>query len=129
MPFTDHERCYLGSHALGRIATASADAEPDVAPVGYRVHGDDILIGGLDNEKTIKYHNVLATQRASFVVDDLASQDPWEPRGLKIRGPADIVAGPSGKPEIRIRPQTIWSWGLNQEADTYFADTVERREF
>ena len=129
MPFTAPERTYLASQPLGRIATVSPGGAPDVAPVGFRVHGDEILVGGMDNEATIKYRNVVATGRAAFVVDDLASRDPWEPRGLKIRGKADVVDGPGGRPEIRITPKTVWSWGLNHDAETYFNDVVERRDF
>ena len=33
MSFTESERTYLEGQPLGRIATASASGEPDVAPV------------------------------------------------------------------------------------------------
>ena len=128
MSFTEEERRYIRSQPIGRIATVSAKGEPDVAPVSFRIHEGMICIGGLDNEATIKYRNVMATGRAAFVVDDLADTDQWEPRGLKIRGSADIITGPGGAPEIRIHPEVVWSWGLNQGAETYFADVVEKRK-
>ena len=129
MPFTSAERDYLKSQGIGRIATVSAKGEPDVAPVSFRIHEGAICIGGLDMERTIKYHNVRKTGRAAFTVDDLASTDPWEPRGLKVRGNADIIVGPGGTPEIRIDPEVVWSWGINHEAETYFNDQVEKRRF
>ncbi len=128
-PFTPAERSYLTSQHLGRIATASASGVPDVAPVTFTVRDDGALeIGGMDNPKTIKYRNVLATGQAAFVVDDLASTDPWRPRGVKVRGAAVAETRPDGKPVIVIRPSTIWSWALNSGAATHFAGMIERRE-
>ena len=69
-------------------------------------------VGGLDNTKTRKYWNVKATGRASLVVDDLASVDPWRPRMVKVTGTATIGTDDRGKPTIRIRPETVWSFGL-----------------
>ena len=63
MPFTDAERQYLRSQAIGRIATVSARGEPDVAPVSFRIHEGAICIGGLDMTRTVKYRNVLRTAR------------------------------------------------------------------
>jgi pyridoxamine 5'-phosphate oxidase family protein len=112
MIFTDTELDYLQSQRLARIATVSAKGEPDVAPVGFRVDGDDVVVGGLDLTKTRKYYNVKATGRASLVVDDLATIDPWRPRLVKVTGRADIGTDDRGNPTIRIHPQTVWSFGL-----------------
>jgi pyridoxamine 5'-phosphate oxidase family protein len=130
MAFTAHEIAYLASQHLGRIATASPTGQPDVAPVGFRVAEDgDIVISGLDNPKTIKWRNVLANGRAAFVVDDLASVTPWRPRGLKVRGPAEAVSGTDGSHVIVIHPETVWSWGLNPDAEKHFAGVIEKRSF
>jgi pyridoxamine 5'-phosphate oxidase family protein len=126
VPFTAAERRYLRSRGIGRLATVSARGEPDVAPVSFRIHGGAICIGGRDMVHTIKFRNVCHTGRAAFVVDDLAGERPWEPRGLKLRGAADIITGPGG-PEIRIIPETVWSWGINAPADSYFNEVIERR--
>ena len=48
--------------------------------------------------------------RAAIVVDDLASVDPWRPRGIEVRGRAEAVDG--DRPLIRIRPDRVVSWGL-----------------
>lgn len=125
--FTEPELAYLGDQRLGRVATANGEGLPDVAPVAYLLEGDVIVIPGLDLTKTVKYHNVSANPWASFVVDDLASVDPWVPRGLKVRGPAEIGTDAGGSPTIRITPATIWSWGLNEGVEARFHG-IERRE-
>src|SRR5437762_478165 len=69
--FTDAEREFLSSARLGRIATVSRGGDPDVAPVGFRVDEQgDFLVGGLDNAKTLKYHNAKSSGRAAIVVDE-----------------------------------------------------------
>lgn len=129
MSFTDAERTFLAGQRLGRVATTSAAGEPDVAPVTFRLTADGrVEIDGLDNPKTLKWRNVTATGRAAFVVDDLATVDPWTPRGVKLRGAATADTDPDGRRVIRITPETIWSWGINVGAPTHFAGMVERRD-
>jgi pyridoxamine 5'-phosphate oxidase family protein len=129
MSFTEHERAYLAGQRLGRVGTASASGEPDVAPVTFKITADGTIeIDGLDNPRTIKWRNVAATGRAAFVVDDLASTDPWTPRGVKLRGTARSDTDPSGRRVIRITAETVWSWGINPDAPKHFADMIERRD-
>ena len=123
--FTDAERRYLTTQRLGRIATANPSAEPDVAAVTFRLEGDEIVIAGMDNPRTLKYRNVVRNARAAFVVDDLETVDPWRPRGVKIRGAARTDGDGRGA-VIRIAPETIWSWGLNDGAETHFGP-IEKR--
>src|SRR3954463_4043186 len=115
MIFTETEFEYLKSQRLARIATVSAKGEPDVAPVGFRIDGDVVVVGGLDLTKTRKYYNAKATGRASLVVDDLASVDPWRPRLVKVTGRADLGTDDRDQPTIRIHPETVWSFGLGEE--------------
>ncbi len=124
--FTAEEAAFLAEQRLGRIATASATSEPDVAPVGFIVREDVIEIDGFDNTKTRKYHNIKANPRASLVVDDLVSVDPSQPRGLKVTGRAEVGGDPS-RPSLRIIPETVWSWGINPDAPKHFAGTIEKR--
>jgi pyridoxamine 5'-phosphate oxidase family protein len=129
MSFTEAERVYLTAQRLGRVATASASGEPDVAPVTFQLTADGrIEIDGLDNPKTMKWRNVSATGRAAFVVDDLANIDPWTPRGVKLRGAASADTDHDGRRVIRITPETIWSWGVNVDAPKHFAGIIERRD-
>lgn len=116
--FTDAERRYLAERRLGRIATVGKDGTPHVAPVGwsYDPQQDAVDVGGRNFEHSKKYHDVKRSGRAAIVIDDLASVDPWRPRGIEIRGSAEVLDDP---PRIRIRPQRIVSWGL--ENDDFFA--------
>jgi pyridoxamine 5'-phosphate oxidase family protein len=123
--FTDAEREYLNRQQLARLATASRDGTPDVSAVRFFLDGDSIISLGLDLTKTVRYRHLLVNPQATLVVDDLASQDPWRPRGIKVRGPA-VIENDDGQPRIRIRPETVWSWGINEGAPKRFA-SIERR--
>jgi len=124
--FTELEIDFLRSQRLARLATASATGQPDVSAVGFGLDGDDIVSGGLDIAKTVRHRHLTENPRASIVIDELASVDPWRPRGVKVRGAA-MIEEHSGGLRIRIRPQVIWSWGINREAEKRFA-SIERRE-
>ena len=123
--FTAEEVAFLVEQRLGRIATASSNSEPDVAPVAFSLDDGVIVIDGFDNTKTRKYHNIKSNPRASFVVDDLASVGPWRPRGVKVTGRVEIAG--NDKPTLRITPETIWSWGINPNAAKVFAGMIEKR--
>ena len=109
--FTDAELDYLQKQPLMRFATASVRGRPDVATVIFEVDGDAIVTGGFDITTTVRYRNINANPRVSTIIDDLASVDPWSPRGLKIIGTATIDDGPP--PRFRIAPAVIISWGIN----------------
>lgn len=114
--FRDAELEYLTSgRRLGRIATVGRDGIPHVVPVGwsYNPASDAIEVGGFELAKTKKFRDVEASGRAAIVIDDLASVDPWRPRGVEIRGRAYTIAEPT--PVIRIEPERIVSWGLEPE--------------
>src|SRR5262245_26711607 len=110
--FSSLELTYLnGGRKLGRIATVGADGTPHVTPVGWSIgDGDDAIeVGGRNFERSKKYRDVQRSGRAAIVIDDLASTDPWRPRGIEVRGRAEIVDGP----RIRIHADRIVSWGLD----------------
>jgi pyridoxamine 5'-phosphate oxidase family protein len=123
--FTDLEVEYLRSQRLARLATASVSGQPDVSAVGFEVDGDSLVSGGLDLTKTVRFRHLSENPRATIVIDDLASVDPWRPRGVKARGPATIEVVDGGR-RIRIRPEVVWSWGINPGAPKRFA-SIERR--
>jgi len=123
--FTDLEVEYLQSRRLARLATASASGQPDVSAVGFGVDGDAIVSGGLDLTKTVRFRHLTENPRATIVIDDLASVNPWSPRGVKVRGSATIEEH-KGRQRIRIEPEVIWSWGINPDAEKRFA-SIERR--
>jgi pyridoxamine 5'-phosphate oxidase family protein len=103
-----------GGRQLGRIATVGADGTPHVTPVAfiYNAVRDTIDIGGHELERTKKFRDVAATGRAAIVIDDLASTDPWHPRGIEVRGRGEAIALPT--PLIRIHPERIVSWGIER---------------
>ena len=110
--FTDAELAYLATQPLMRFASASPTGKPDVVPVVFSVDGDDIVSGGFDITHTVRYRNILANPQATVVIDDLASMDPWSPRGLKIMGTV-VVEEADGSPRFRITPEVIISWAIN----------------
>ena len=114
--FTDSELEYLtGERRLARIATVGKDGTPYVVPVGWaydREH-DAIQVGGFELQKTKKFRDIERTGRAAVVIDDLASVDPWRPRGVEVRGHAEAIASPQAV--IRILPERIVSWGIESD--------------
>lgn len=112
---------YLAGQRLGRIATAGADRKPHVVPTSFRYNPrtQTLDVGGMHVATTKKYRDVQATGWAAIVIDDLASVDPWRPRMLEIRGPAEAIAdggsdlGPGfGEAFIRIHPEKVNSFGI-----------------
>jgi pyridoxamine 5'-phosphate oxidase family protein len=119
--FSPAEIAYLQSQRLGRIATVGANGQPHVVPVAFRYNADldTIDIGGHDFAKRKKYRDVHQNPRAAFVVDDLASVNPWRPRGVEIRGKVEVLPtggaaiGPGFDAEMfRIKPTRVVSWGI-----------------
>jgi pyridoxamine 5'-phosphate oxidase family protein len=121
---------YLKTQRLARIATAAATSsdeigsiQPDVVPVGFDFDGEYLYVGGMNLLISTKYKNVLKNNKVALVIDDLKSIDPWDPRGMKIYGTADIVTRKDGymnstehpNPQyIRITPKRKWSWGIEE---------------
>jgi pyridoxamine 5'-phosphate oxidase family protein len=131
--FTPAEVDYLENQRLGRLATAGSDNQPHVVPMAFRYNPDQdsIDIGGLRISQTKKYRDVAANPRAAFVVDDIASTDPWKVRMLEIRGDAELL--PVGGKEImpgfedtfiRIHPRRIVSFGIDGEHTSVNARSV-----
>lgn len=106
--FTQKEIEYLKSQRLARIATAPAQlqesTQPDVVPVGFDFDGEYLYVGGMNLVKSTKFRNVLQNNKVAIVVDDLKSIDPWDPRGIRIYGIADIVTRQGGYLENTDHP-------------------------
>jgi pyridoxamine 5'-phosphate oxidase family protein len=124
MLLTEKELAYVKSQRLGRLATSNAQGVLHVCPVGFRWNEElgTIDIGGLNLPPSLKYRNVKARPSASFVIDDLASTDPWLPRGIEFRGTAQALDSggtevmPHFGPElIRLQPRHIHAWGIDGE--------------
>ncbi len=113
--FSDGELAYLRERRLGRIATVGNDGTPHVVPVGMWAHNaehDAIDVRGREFDQTKKFRDVAVNGRAAIVIDDLASTNPWRPRGIEVRGRAEAIREP--EPLIRIHPKRIRSWGLER---------------
>lgn len=123
MSFSDKELAYLrgaaglDTLAVAHIATVSADGQPDVVPVGFEFDGTHIYIGGGKNEVSRKYRNVQAgNANVAFVLDDITSVHPHNPRWLRIYGTADIVEREGylgSRSYLRITPTVSWSFNLD----------------
>jgi pyridoxamine 5'-phosphate oxidase family protein len=113
--FSEAELSYLAERVLGRIATVGRDGTPHVVPVGFSHNpGEDTIdVRGHDLRGTKKFGDVARGGSAAIVVDDLASTDPWRPRGIEVRGRAEAIAEPEAL--IRIHPRRIVAWGLEGE--------------
>jgi pyridoxamine 5'-phosphate oxidase family protein len=124
--FSEKEVEYLRSQHLARIATSSSDEIPDVAPVGFDFDGKYFYMGGMNITKTTKYRNIMRNNNVALVIDDLKTVNPWDPRGIKIYGTAEIVGReqmPGGQIRdndhfrptyIRIKPTKKWAWGIDE---------------
>jgi pyridoxamine 5'-phosphate oxidase family protein len=125
--FNEKEFEYLRGQRLARLATADAGGSPHVVPVGFRVSedGDAIEVGGHGFADSKKYRDMRANPRVAIVVDDLVSVSPWTPRGIEIRGTAELQDaggerfGPGwDRAWVRIVPERIVSWGIEAPALT-----------
>jgi pyridoxamine 5'-phosphate oxidase family protein len=123
--FTEAELAYLADQRLGRLATVAPEGTLQNNPVGFRVDAvrGVIDIYGYSMGASRKFRNVEKNAEVAFVVDDIASLNPWKVRGIEIRGRAEAVRGvepaiPGVSPEvIRIHPRRILSWGVGNTAE------------
>src|SRR5215469_10407814 len=112
---------YLQTQRLGRLATVDSRGAPQNNPVGFRYNAElgTIDIGGRNMGGTRKFANVAGNPMVAFVVDDLASVQPWRPRCVEIRGHAEALRQQTGQPQgfsaeiIRIYPDRVISFGLD----------------
>jgi pyridoxamine 5'-phosphate oxidase family protein len=124
MDLSENERNYLNSQPLGRLATLAPDGSPQSRPVGFFLNEElgTIDIGGHNLGSSQKFRNVQRDGRVTLVVDDLASIDPWSPRGIEIRGQAEAMTNAEpprpgfSSDLIRIHPTRVLAWGLDSNA-------------
>lgn len=111
--FNADELAFLhGDRRLGRLATVGKEGMPHVTPCGW-VHNleeDTIDVTGRELDQTKKFRDVARSGCAAIVIDDLASVNPWRPRGVEVRGRAETITEPAAL--IRIYPDHIVSWGI-----------------
>ncbi|MBB5788623.1 PPOX class F420-dependent oxidoreductase [Jiangella mangrovi] len=140
--FTEAELAYLASQSLARLATVGPDGAPHIAPVGvfYDPEADAVVVAGHAGTNfgaSRKFHDARAHPEVAYVVDDLAGVDPWEPRGIEIRGTAETFAAggeelgaritgvmPFDTAWIRIRARRVLAWGIDTGSFDLRARTV-----
>jgi pyridoxamine 5'-phosphate oxidase family protein len=127
--FSETEIAYLASQRLGRLATLQASGVLQVSPVGFAYNStlETIDISGYRLTRSQKFRNVADNGRAAFVVDDIVSVDPWRVRCLEIRGVAEAIEGPDA-PLIRLRPQRVISFGIDEPDTEAHSLTVNSRD-
>ncbi|GAS94491.1 PPOX class probable F420-dependent enzyme, MSMEG_5819 family [Mycolicibacterium canariasense] len=123
MTFKPHELDFLRGAVLGRLATVDPHGAPQNSPVGFTYNEGlgTIDIAGYRMSASRKYRNLAHNNKVAFVVDDIASYDPWRVRCLEIRGSAEQVTGesdPGGQLDsaiIRVTPRRIISFGIDDQ--------------
>ncbi len=126
--FTDTEIDYLAGQRLGRLATVQDSGVLQVSPVGFSYNSDTstIDIRGYNLAKSQKFRNIARNGRAAFVVDDLASVEPWRVRCVEIRGVAEAIEDESG-PVIRLHPKRVIAFGIDEpDTDAHSLSTNSR---
>ena len=105
MSFKQHEIDYLTAADLGRLATVAPDGTPQNSPVGFTYNAElgTIDIAGYHMSRSRKFRNIKANDAVAFVVDDIASRDPWRVRCLEIRGTAEQAELPSAPTRTQRR--------------------------
>jgi hypothetical protein len=97
--FSESELAYLGER---RTSSRSA--------CGGTTRSTTRLTSAAASSSAPRSSATLRGADAALVVDDLASTDPWRPRGIEIRGAAEAIT--DAEPLIRIHPERIVAWGL-----------------
>lgn len=116
MDFTDHELAFLRAQRLARLATVDPDGAPQNNPVGFFHDPQDgtFVIGGHDLGSTRKFRNVTKNPHVALVIDELVSTNPWQVRGIEIRGQAEALTDQEppmpgfSRELIRIRPRHVF---------------------
>jgi pyridoxamine 5'-phosphate oxidase family protein len=115
--FTGAQIEYLQHQRLGRLATLRPDGTLQNNPVGFTFVPETgtFEIGGTNFGRSQKYKNVAANGQVAFVVDDLASTDPWKPRMVEVRGTAEAISNDDPRKSIiRIHPSRVISFGVTE---------------
>jgi len=124
--FTAKEIAYLNLQRVGRLATVDSKGHPHVVPTGFRLDANNgtLQIGAADTpgrgQKRLYLTHMRANPYVAFVIDDVVTQPQWAPRGVSVRGRAQIhpdggqQLGPGFGPLwTEIVPESISSWGLD----------------
>src|SRR4029450_8033385 len=110
MELSDAARAFLDAHAVGHLATASADGEPHVIPLCYARLGDRLYFVADDKPKRRaprrlkRLDNIAANSRGALVVDDYDAA-PSPPRSSRTRR-----STPAGSLRCAPATRSIAAW-------------------
>jgi pyridoxamine 5'-phosphate oxidase family protein len=114
--FTPDELTYLrassGERQRVRLTIAGREGDFKIVPVrvAYSEDADAIEVAAPDALHVgINLPPDDEGAEIELVVEDLASIEPWVPRGVAITGVAEALSAP---PRVRISPGGVRSWGL-----------------
>lgn len=142
MSITDAELEYLSTQRLGRLATAQPNGTLQVSPVGFRFNDKTgtVDIAGRGMAASRKFRNVAENGQVAFVIDDVVSLQPWQPRCVEIRGEGEAIAEPADSAWardlaetgfdgaiIRIHPKRIISFGIDEAGTDVYDYKVSKR--
>lgn len=119
---------YLRTQRLGRLATVDGVHAPQNNPVGFVVDEatSQVLVGGRDLAATRTYRDVRGNPQVAFVVDDLASVEPWVVAVVvRIDCCGEIYARRADDDEVERRPRPAALSGA--EEDEASAEYARRR--
>jgi pyridoxamine 5'-phosphate oxidase family protein len=140
MAFKPHEVEYLANADLGRLATVQPDGTVQNSPVGFSLNEQlgTIDIYGYQMSRSQKFRNIKTNPSVAFVVDDIASRNPWRVRCLEIRGTAEQAEAETSATEsngdaldqaiIRITPRRIISFGIDDTETEPHLLTADSRD-
>jgi pyridoxamine 5'-phosphate oxidase family protein len=124
--FTEKEIAYLNGLPAGRLATVDSKGCPHVVPTNFALDAEKgvLKIGAAvladRGQKRLYLTHIKAQPHVAFVVDDIATEPSWAPRGVSVRGRAQIhpeggeQIGPGlGPIWVEIFPASISAWGID----------------
>jgi pyridoxamine 5'-phosphate oxidase family protein len=91
------------------VATVDRKGRPHVVPTGFNLDTDkgvlEIGAHGLPDreQKRLYMIHIRANPYVAFVVDDLATEPTWAPRGVSVRGPGADPPGGRRAARTRVR--------------------------
>ena len=114
--FSDAELDYMaassGDRQEGRLKITGREGNFRIVPVRVAYDPGDGTIEIAAPEALHVGINLPPDDEGAYVelvIEDLATIEPWQPRGIAVTGAAEALSGP---PRIRIAPQAVRSWGL-----------------
>ena len=109
--FSEDEVAFITESRLARVATASREGQPHVVPVVYEFDGTAFYFTGWNLEKSLKFKNLVENKKVAMVIDEVLTVSPWRPRGVEVRGFADL-GSEGGRAYVKVTPEVKRSWGF-----------------